>query len=433
MRVLFCELKKIFRPLRTLAVLLFIALFFSVYVYGICIDHLSINGVRQGIAVNEFLHETYGANLSAEERADADKYLVGHFKDIFTDRIKNDEILKAGGAADYDSINALMKRYEYAELIEQGEKNFEEYGLEAYDPAKDYSLTKAEKEAVEHFMSLDGGGTMFDLDMASNAKTLLFSYDRVHDGKDRTNEYLYKPTSAEAARFRELMSGDDINSTIPGSVSTTVYKMAGLGTLMIVLSVFILLAPVITADNFSGTSLLQYTSKTGRSILKKQFAAYLLAAAFLTAVQLAVMFISLYLSSAGAFFDCKLVDFQGFIFNLSWFKGTLIQYLAVVAGLICLLTCACTTAVFLISKSGKNYISLLLKGLPLALALTAFCFLCTYDAFAFSTGYQYRNWYYFIPVPFIEVYVCAALFIGLTAAVIVVLKKQNKKEIFLNG
>ncbi len=143
------------------------------------------------------------------------------------------------------------------------------------------------------------------------------------------------------------------------------------GSIVIMLGVIILISPLITTDNLRNMSLLQYTSKKGRKLLSHQLIACLISTFILVTLKVLIF--------GGIFSTLGTQVFWNNAFNAfynhsySTFDFTYGQWILMQVGLLYLLAFVLTFIVFVISKMSKNYITLILKGIPI---FTVFVFIC---------------------------------------------------------
>jgi hypothetical protein len=208
------------------------------------------------------------------------------------------------------------------------------------------------------------------------------------------------------------------------------YRIRSLYTSLIIMilgTIIILLAPVITKDNMARMSALQYSTKTGRKTLAIQLAAMLFSAFIIAAVQIAVVF-GLFIRVAWfRYLGSGLHSFTD-PYNYSWFSGTFLQYFLTIAAFMLIFTLAAAMLVFALSKLSKHYITLLLGIVPLAAALF-FGGYWVFRTFLNITSSYTACLYSYIPIPYVEAYICGLLLIIGAVAAGLLLKKQKRAEV----
>lgn len=211
----------------------------------------------------------------------------------------------------------------------------------------------------------------------------------------------------EQEHARQLFFGKDKKwqNILPWEVIQAAGAYGGRLLVWVCLSVCLLLSPLMVHDRMAGMRPLQYSSRHGRKIYRSQLAAVMLSAFLLTTVNI-VLFGGIFASNGTAvFFPCRMYSFMGTQYSWpDWTHGTWCLALAVM----CYLTAAGTAgAVFFLSKSSTNYVGMMLKMVPLFIALAVLCPKMTEDAF-----YYQNELYRYTGIPYIE-FICAA---ALTAA-----------------
>jgi hypothetical protein len=449
------ELKKIFRPLPILALAAFTALFAYTFLSAPYIQINEMHMTSDEIEMAADLKEIVGEPVTPEkleaglatlrERAESDlKENIAQCADIF------DPL----GVTDYQSLRALESKIFYNRMLEENPDIIEEiargeadYGsYDPYDPGMDYTLTPDEQAYADNgipevagvagspnvAMYVEGRDAL-----VKNARhriefiddSLAGSYARYDEFKKTFDERSDWLTSNPSGRshIKEILNGGEMMNIMP---MHAFFPFTGLVFVMLAIlilcSICVFLAPVVTRDNMAGVRALQYASKAGRRALAVQFRAIFLSATMIAAVDIAVV-CAIYLRGAwGSFLDSGLHSLFN-LYSFSWFGGTFGQWLACCAALILAISLAATFFVFLISKISGNYIALLLRVAP---TLAALIFICVF-LFAQPFGIDGNQaMYSYLPIPFAEAYVCGALLIGGGAATALMLKRQKRAEIY---
>ncbi len=429
MRVILFELKKIFSPLRTLFILLCIVLFAVLS---------AISNFTWGYNANS-LETLYGNELDETERKTAPQKIIAMYGKTISEALKNDEWFSKNGVLDYDGIQRLYEKKEIERMKSHGMSSEEitTNGHKDYNPLLDYTLTEYEDEALERFEALRNQNRQLSAAYygIENSRSLFSVYDSFHDDPDADSSEFWQLTHGKNAavtkRCREIFTGDEIDSLLPWMIVHQTNAAAnGCATLM-ALSLFALLAPVLTTDNATGARLLQYTSRKGRPLIKSQYAAYL-AAAFLIVTMEIILYAAFFLSSdAGGYTDCLLNSFMVTDqYAAFWYSGTFGGYLLCQMGIVYILTPVVASVVFIASHYNSKIISMLLKAIPAAAALTVLSRSCLNYTFAMEDFFRENlSLSASIPIRYIEFYVLVPLFILSVAAAAVALKKNKSKEL----
>ena len=136
-----------------------------------------------------------------------------------------------------------------------------------------------------------------------------------------------------------------------------------------VLSIVLLLSPTLVRDRLRRTRAMQWTSRRGRSILTTQMAAALCSALVLTLLNLVIYAVPFLAQGPLQFRDCGLGGIWAW--GSPWFDWTYGTYLVVLTGLILALSLAAAGLTVFLSQYSGNYIAMLLKALPLFVAVGA--------------------------------------------------------------
>lgn len=150
---------------------------------------------------------------------------------------------------------------------------------------------------------------------------------------------------------------------LPYEVPEAIGAYLGNVLIWICLSICVLLSPLLVHDRMSRMQALQYSSRHGRRIYGSQFASVLISAGLLTTINL-IIFGGLFAAhGTSVFFPCRMSSFlmNGFCWP-DWTHG---RWCLMLVGMCYLISFGIAGAVFFLSGSCTNYITMLLKILPL--------------------------------------------------------------------
>lgn len=196
----------------------------------------------------------------------------------------------------------------------------------------------------------------------------LETLNNIEEGYHNYPEYIINNLIPEATNVKELerfmmiMKSEEYRNIMSVSVYDNTATYAIYLTILTILAVLVLVSPLIVTDHTKKVHLLQYTSKQGRSIFKKQFIATILSTFLLTTVFI-VIFGGIY-SSNGTwiFWNSGLTSFMNFTFLMNITYG---QYIIIYIGILYVLCLIAATIAFLLSRFSQNLITLIMKLLPL--------------------------------------------------------------------
>ena len=170
-------------------------------------------------------------------------------------------------------------------------------------------------------------------------------------------------------REKQLAEPERAHGLLPLSVKRSTQEYGKDLAVWCVLSIVLLLCPTLVRDRLRRTRAMQWTSRRGRSILTCQMAAALCSALVLTAVNLVVYAVPFLAQEPLRFRDCGLGGIWEW--GSPWFDWTYGTYLVVLAGLILALSLAAAGLTVFLSQYSGSYIAMLLKALPLFVAVGA--------------------------------------------------------------
>ncbi len=340
MRILYHELRKIWRPSILLALLALGAMH-----YYLLMD-FSIRFFPNGhLAIEQYQTarewtEKYGHTMEPAEYADA--------------------------KAEYEAMQVEVD----ARLA--ADPHFAQYGVASW---KDYQTFQ------EQILSQDDGSA--DLEAYRELSALLFGeeYDfagyRLEERCNALIDYEFRQiwvkkalavqTPAEQARKAELLTTPRINGIFANICIDNLSEYACWAGIFAILSVVILLTPFGVRENLSRMPSEQWPTRTGRGICRYQFAAMLLSSAALFLLEL-LIFGSIYATTGTGFFWNS--PTQTFLLgDFFWFDLTYGQYVLCSLGMVLLLMLGAAGAVFALSYVSTSSISAILKVLPLTVAL----------------------------------------------------------------
>ncbi|MDR2569856.1 MAG: hypothetical protein LBD23_06110 [Oscillospiraceae bacterium] len=443
MMLFFQEIKKIFRPLTLLMLVLFVGVYGGLYngwfssrgtTHQVFSELINIMGSKLDSTKPDLFRETVTA-------------IEVRYISKFNEEIGGNPFFEKAHITDYQSYITLISKNTYSNVeqwvidefgVDYVNQHYRRRHFPPFDPEADYSLTPAEEdffnslalwqiEANRILMDIEYqlfGYSDFRLDLIDNMFNDPQAFDDyVAEVVDR-NFAWHGVASDGIDRIREIYYSDDILYMVPElRIDAALYHL----TVLILGSLFILVAPVVTRDNMSGVRSLQYSSKTGRKVLTIQFIAVIVSALVVT-IAIVGGLLYLYLTTVlHPFLGSGLHSiFKPNMFN--WFTGTFLQFYILVGLMLIGFALAITVFLFVISKISKNYITMLLITIPLIVLLFNLAMPLFRYPFAIFTADGF-TFYRMIPVPFIEAYILIALFLVAVIPSGLLLMKQKREEI----
>lgn len=320
MRIIFYELKKTFRPI----VLLLILLVFGI-LYLARFEDYAGNFFNTRLAINfryeysQELVERYGKTLEPEE-----------FEGVI---------------ADYNDMCAQLDDY-----ISSNE-TFTSNNVYSYNDYVDFinmdtsAMSHAELEAHEQ-----ADWEMFDLLYSDDCDWLT---NKIIDLEEIIRDYneFYSP---------------ETSTILPSNVTELMgCEMFGLIFVLLVLCVSLAASPMLVADNLNGIRPLQYHTRTGVRTLLYQFIATILSAWIVCAVVLGAIFLLFLPTGVFEFWDVPLNSFmQGSYWSWYLIDQTLGQRILMLTGFGLIFSTGVAMIIFFLAQISGNYISMILKVIP---------------------------------------------------------------------
>lgn len=276
--------------------------------------------------------------------------------------------------------------------------------------------TQLEDNAIKILLGEESDFLLFKLQALNSIE------EAYHDDFNYTLHTLNEKEQLRLTKIQYTGKYNNINNIMSGWVieNTVMYTMCF--SVLVILAVLVLIAPIIITDRTQNIYLLQYTSKNGRKIFNQQFAAVILSAFFLTSALIFIFGAIYSLNGTKLFVNNGLISFIGF--NEFWFDITYGQYILLCVMLLYLLCLGTASIAFVLSRYSSNIISLILKLIPAFAALWALCFGVFCGTFG-SGNPLYRQTKIFG----IEPIVCSLLFAAGLAASFYILHREKKIDI----
>ncbi len=388
------ELKKIWRPgiLPVLAIFGFV--FYTMFLetaIRIFPDNYGVSSGQGTLSVTSTLVRKYGTSLSEKNIEKADDWLKELIKDA-------EQYLKSSSAG------KKYKLQTYDDYIRFQEKSLTQIpeGASA-DQNEQYAdcmrlLNEMQGSATDN---VDGRIQALRLVLDIWKEKQAFGPD--HEISSDNNSFSQK----EYEHVKQTFFGKDHlwQNILPWEVPEMISSFTGLVLVWICLSICLLLSPLSVHDRLSRMYPLQYSSRHGRRIVNIQFLSVMLSAFLLTTLNLLLFYLLFARHGTSVFFPCRMYSFLSTPWCWpDWTHGTWRLALTVMCYLI---SFGVAGVIFFLSRSSANYITLLLKVVPLFAAVTIAGVKIMYCAFYFT-----NDLYTFTKIPYIEGF-CAA---GICAA-----------------
>lgn len=403
------ELKKIWRPGILIAIVFFGVVFYWMFL------QFSISYFPNGPYNEELFRiasemvDTYGTSLEAE---------------AFEEFAATLSELEAE-ADEYILANAVAQEYgitNYTEYLAFSEEANEitRYSEDKNDPAQ---IKYAAYRIILNYLTSSETNNIHGRIFATEMYVSEYKYWQANGVDILSRSKLSINTEKEYENAKELFFGTDNTwqNIMPSEIVQTTGTYFSYLLVWMVLSLCILLSPVLVRDRMHKMRPIQWSSRRGRGILKAQSAAVMLSTFALTSINL-LIFGSLFLTNGTAVFaECKMFSFMmttGYSW-LNWSYGTWCVVLIVICYLVSI---GVSGAVLFLSNYSGNYITMLLKLIPLFVAIAIV------STKLIDYAFYYNNALYMLTnIPMIECAITAIiLVVGIMMSVISIVRSKKK-------
>ncbi|OWA35371.1 hypothetical protein B9G55_12045 [Saccharibacillus sp. O16] len=187
-----------------------------------------------------------------------------------------------------------------------------------------------------------------------------------------------RPVVVQAAR--EILSRRNSSLIRVDLVESASMYAATVGVFSLVATLLLVTLPLST-DRTRQVHLMQYSSRTGRRILRIQGAAMLISSLIVSILSIALGAIPLLAEGAAEYRHASIQQCFSF-FDMGLYDLTFGQYAMILCAMIMLLTVGTAAFVFILTRFSANLMTLLIKIVPLGLALSGIAVLTIYQAFS---------------------------------------------------
>lgn len=288
----------------------------------------------------------YGPTLEPEERAQLDGQLAEEL-DAFAQQIAAIPEAVAAGLTDYEAVLSFRENYLDGTQEHGGEADMDVEALlyRVYSGTSWYRI-----EVLTDVMET--------YDTQAERRAQIVS-NRREDGQPE----------AMVRREAELASSEMAHSLLPLSVKRSTQEYGKDLAVWCVLSIVLLLSPTLVRDRLRNTRPLQWASRRGRAILSTQMGTALLSALMLTIVNLTIYAVPFLAQGPLRFAACGLDGIWEW--GTPWFDWSYGTYLLVLVGLLLALSLGAAGLTVFLSQYSGSYIAILLKAVPLFVAVGA--------------------------------------------------------------
>lgn len=313
------------------------------------------------VDIAHHLTEHYGAALEKEEFESflAHRETIVAELDIF---VQSNALFTAMGIFSFDDLEAERRQLgaRYDTLSDKERSQFWNISLElGYIVRTEiYGDLESENETPEAYLRLrrlDDAVSLYRRNILGESSIDLFM------ARAPLNVREYQ-------RLTEIRNSGELLSIMAFDTIWHTWRYTRYLAIIVILSTLILVSPLVTADRANRVNWLQYSSKQGRNILKKQYIAVLLSAGGMTTI-LASVFMGIFViaTETYVFWNNGINSFLTHTFH--WLFITFGQYMLLMIGLMYALSIGAATFAFVLSRFSQNMIKLLFKVIPFFVAV----------------------------------------------------------------
>lgn len=278
---------------------------------------------------------------------------------------------------------------------------------------KKYGVALEEEEWQQEMKNMD----VHDGDKDALASILDVYENRYQVYEGRMSEY----TKKQQARLQELIEGKGLDGMMAYEALENAQEYWRWAAILLLIGVVILTAPMITRERLTGVETLQFSSKRGRRIVVNQYMAVMLSAIFFIAVGITVLYGLYAKNGVGFFWNNPINSF--YYSEIYWYDMTYGQYVLCLLTIIICYIIGMVGITFALSCHSKNYISLMLKLVPVLILVCVLMFCTITWLFSFHNMLNRLT-----QIKGIEV-ICsvAVLFIGVVSGVVCLRQRASYK------
>ena len=361
MRIIANELKKIWN-VKTLIIIALLSTLFFTSMSGYLM-HYPRGTWLSGVDFAHHLTERYGTTLKREDFEDFLNYrevIVEELNPFF----QSNTLLAQAGIFNYNDLDDLRQ----------------DFGMR-YDTLSD------EERSLLHLTSLELGyivrteqyGDLVSVNETPIAYIKMRSFSNIVGlyqsnilgdttwGSHIDSFIQHSPLSErETRRLIEIRDSGELLNIMDQDTIFIAWRYGLNLAILIILVTLTLVSPLITTDRANKVNWLQYSSKQGRKILKKQFIAVLISSLGMTTI-LVIIFGGIFgTTEAQALWNNGINSFMSFPYH--WLSITYGQYILLITGIIYLLSIGASAFAFVLSRLSQNVVKLMFKVIPLFVA-----------------------------------------------------------------
>jgi hypothetical protein len=376
------------------------------------------------------MFDLYGDTLSPEERADYD--IPGKLAAVYEEAdaiIAQNSIFAKYGVGNFAEYIELMQSMGVAIIGESAVLTGESEAASAVGDID--AFYSDDGDGIKMQLLLDGGENV-TLDEWYDSPQMKYQslyglQSSYEDYQENLETYAQHDTRPFVARLaKELLEKNPPNepSLVRYDLLESFSYYAAIVGVFAVLAALLLVAPTLTNDHARKITHLQYSSKTGRKIMRYKFAATLTSVTVMSVALIVAAYIPFIANDAYKYWNSNIMSFNTFTTAGSMYNVTFGQYAIILAALSVAFALTAACAAFVLARFSSNVVILMFKAIPVGAAVAAVCALSLTMCFAF--GNIIFNEVFNGRYAMTEVWVSVILIIiGLAASAIVVFREKR--------
>ena len=370
MRIIACEMKKIWN-IKIIGIIVVIsALFYLLFMHHYIRWYPEKGTWESFVEFAHHLTENYGTKLSPSDFEDFLNLREGIVSemDLF---ISSNPVFVAAGIHDFLSYEIFLEDSNYRyETLSEAERNLR-YALRLelgyiirseFINEDEYTTLTSENETPLAYMQIrrfDMLVSMYQMNILgeSERESMIDSFMRHFSTMEN-----FTVNERDLQRLIEIRDSGEMLNIMEQLTMDYTWRYGRSLAVLAILATLILVSPLIATDRANRINWLQYSSKQGRGILKKQFFAILLSAVMLTTV-LVIIFGGIFSTlETWRFWNNGINSFMSYPYH--WLSITYGQYVLLMVGVIYLFSIGTAIFAFTLSRFSQNMVRLMFKVIP---------------------------------------------------------------------
>ncbi|MEG0732093.1 MAG: hypothetical protein RR470_06830, partial [Vagococcus sp.] len=335
------ELKKFFKP-----IILLVALLVSILFYQLQLNFL-YTGLPNGFQTEIYKYVFKWRSDFGKTMTDADFSKVE--EDYQTLRKEADKYVLE---SDYGKKNDL--------------KNYTEFrkSEETLPKGSIYDMSPQDEQKMSEYSQFNTNNLFFQLSAYEMIKEGLGRFESEKNFFDQRESSDKRRSLIRQVIFEEESWRNILPEGLPGTLASHVADML----LLAMVCMGMLLPSVFVKDNLLKIKSTQWSSRRGRSLIRTQYLATQIGAFIIITVLLLIFLLPIVGTKFSQFFDSALNSFltESFLDSeYSFLHVTFGQWIWLLVLLVYLVGLSFSSGVFLVAQTSKNYLSMLMKLIPL--------------------------------------------------------------------